>query len=273
MKTTISQKIKLGGFTLLGILILIGGIFSIGSKKNMFSRNFLIFGMFKNISGLQVGNVVRFAGINIGSVTSINIENDTTIRIGMRLKEKVHPFLKKDAMASIGTDGLMGDKLVNISPGFGKENRLLEHRGYIRTVNPVEFDKIINRISNVADNAEMITSSLANISKQINSGKGSIGRLIYSDSLERGIEGTVKSAHETIKSAHATLNTVHEAAKSAHETIDKAQVGVESFNQNMEAMKHNILLKGYYKKQARRQAKEREKGDAKEQEEENGKKR
>jgi phospholipid/cholesterol/gamma-HCH transport system substrate-binding protein len=240
MKATASQKIRIGIFTIAGFAILLGGLFVIGSKRNMFAKTFVIYGVFRNIGGLQIGNNVRFAGINVGTVKGINIENDTSVQVMMALKEKVHPFVKEDAMASIGTDGLMGDKLVNISPGH-EGGRLIADGGRINAANAVEYDKIINKISHVADNAEIITASLAGIATQINSGKGSIGRLIYSDTLERGLERTVRSAHETINAAHATVNT--------------AQKGVEGFQENMEAMKHNFLLRGYYKKKAKQERK------------------
>ena len=142
------------------------------------------------------------------------------------------PFLKNDAVASIGSDGLMGDKLVTISPGETGD-KLLERGGQIMTTNPVDFDKIIARISHVADNAELITTSLATISSQISGGKGSIGKLIFSDSLERGLVGTVKAARETMTSA---------------------KKGTEGFSENMDALKHNFLLKGYFRKKAREKA-------------------
>jgi len=231
MKATIAQKMKIGVVTIIGILTLFAAIIIIGSKKDMFGVTYPIYGNFKNVGGLQIGNNVRFSGIDIGTVTGINIENDSTVKVTMRLKEKVRKYLKNDAMASIGTDGLMGDKLINITPGPVGDHPL-EIGGQIKTANPVEFDKIINKISQVADNAKDITESLAGIANQINSGKGSIGRLIYSDSLEKGLEKTVKSAHET---------------------IDSAKSGVEGFKENMTAMKHNFLLKGYYKKKAKQE--------------------
>ncbi|MCD6010351.1 MAG: Mammalian cell entry related domain protein [Flavipsychrobacter sp.] len=236
MKTTVAQKAKIGIFTLVGIMIFIAAIFIIGSKRNMFGNTFNIYGTFKNVGGLQIGNNVRFAGIDMGTVEGINIVNDTTIKVTMRLKRKVLRHLKSDAMASIGSDGLMGDKLINISPGAAGDKPMVEG-GEIQTVTPVEFDKIINRIAQVADNAEMITASLADIAGQVSSGKGSIGRLIYSDELERSLEKTVKSAHQTVRSA---------------------KEGVEGFKENMNAMKSNFLLKGYYKKKERRERKQRE---------------
>lgn len=231
MKATIAQKAKIGVFTLTGIVLLAAGIFLIGEKRNMFGRTFTIYGTFKNIGGLQSGSNVRFAGIDIGTVISITILNDSSIKVGMRLKEKVHPFLKSDAVASIGSDGLMGDKLVNISPGPVGDKPIEKH-GMIATQAPIEFDRIISRISKVADNAESITSSLADMATHINSGKGSIGHLIYSDSLARSLESTVHSARETVTSARK---------------------GAEGFKENMDAMKHNFLLKGYFKKKAKKE--------------------
>ena len=232
MKTTSSQKIKIGIFTVAGIAVLVVGIFIIGNKKNMFGDTFTIYAMFKNVGGLQIGNNIRFAGINVGTVEDIAIENDTTVRVTMRLQSKVHRFLKSDARASIGSDGLMGDKLVTIAPGITGD-KLIAENGAIAATSPVDFDKVIGKLTKVADNAEVITASLASISSEISGGKGSLGRLIYSDSLEKGLQGTVTAAHETMKSVKA---------------------GTEGFSENMQALKHNFLLKGYFKKKAKEKA-------------------
>ena len=128
MKTNASQKIRTGIFAITGILIFVTGIFLIGSKKNMFGDTFMIYGTFNNVGGLEVGNNIRFAGINVGTVDDIRIISDTTIRVDMLMKEDVRPFLKADALASIGGDGLMGDKLITIASGSANEVRLLTKR-------------------------------------------------------------------------------------------------------------------------------------------------
>lgn len=220
--------------------MLVIGIFVIGDKKNMFGDTFSIYGTFKNVGGLQEGNNVRFAGINVGTVESISIVNDTTVRVTMRMESKVHEFLKTDAVASIGSDGLMGDKLITIAPGINGDE--IKRNGQIMTVNPVDFDKIITKITHVADNAEIITASLAGIASQIGAGRGSLGKLIFTDSLERGLVGTVNAAKQTMISAKA---------------------GVAGFDENMTAVRHNFLLKGYFKKKAREKAeKEQQKADS-----------
>jgi len=85
MKTTMSQKTRIGLFTIIGLLILVAGIFIIGKKKNLFGDTFHIYGTFNNVGGLQVGNNIRFAGINVGTVEDISIVSDTMIRVDMVL--------------------------------------------------------------------------------------------------------------------------------------------------------------------------------------------
>src|SRR3954467_4095051 len=117
MRTTSSQKIKIGLFAFAGLLILVLAVFFIGNQKGLFNSTFNVYGRFKNVSGLQVGNNVRFAGINVGVVQSINIVTDSSVRVYLTLNKSVKKFIKKDSKLSIGSDGLMGDKLVVIAPG------------------------------------------------------------------------------------------------------------------------------------------------------------
>src|SRR4051794_1226118 len=117
MKTTPAQKIKIGLFTVAGILVFIFAIFFIGNQKSLFNSTIRVHGTFKNVNGLQVGNNVRFAGINVGVVEDIEIVTDSLVRVDLTINDDVKKFIKKDAKVSIGSDGLMGDKLVLIAPG------------------------------------------------------------------------------------------------------------------------------------------------------------
>jgi phospholipid/cholesterol/gamma-HCH transport system substrate-binding protein len=238
-----SQKIKVGIFTTVTILLLLTGIFLIGRNKSMFRSTIILYGTFKNVGGLMEGNNIRFVGINIGTVESIDILSDTTARVGLRVQEKVRPYIKKGAFASISSEGLMGDKLVAISSGTSS-NAPVNDGDTIGTIEPMQFDKVMDRISSVAENAEVITGELAGIVTQVNTGKGSVGRLLYSDSLAKSLEGTISEAKGTMRSAHK---------------------GAEGFSENMEALKHNFLLRGYFKKKekARKKAEKEEKKEDK----------
>ena len=227
MRTTPSQKIKIGLFVVTGIIVLFLGIFLIGNQKSMFSSTFTVSGTFKNVNGLMVGNNVRFAGINVGVVQGINIESDSTVRVNLTLNESVRKFIKKDSKISIGSDGLMGDKLVVIAPGGVASHEMVANGDKLAAVNPVDIDKIIGKLTKVADNAELITTSLSGIFNDVNHGKGTLGRLLHNDKMAKDLESTVASAKTTVKNVNASTVTLHEDLKAAQS---------------------NFLLKGFFKK-------------------------
>jgi phospholipid/cholesterol/gamma-HCH transport system substrate-binding protein len=226
MKTTSGQKIKIGLFVLVGLVVIFLGIFLIGSQKSMFNSTFSVYGVFKNVNGLMVGNNVRFAGINVGVVEGINIVSDSAVRVDLTLNDNVKKFIKKDAKVSIGSDGLMGDKLVVISPGGSTSRTLVEGGDKLIAVNPLDVDKIINKLTRVADNAEELTSNLTDIVRDINQGKGSLGKLLKNDQIARDLATTVSSAKTTIGNANKTTVTL---------------------NEDLKAAQSNFLLRGFFK--------------------------
>jgi phospholipid/cholesterol/gamma-HCH transport system substrate-binding protein len=230
MKATTGQKIRTGIFALVGIFLLVGAVFLIGKSKNMFGDTFHVYGTFRNVGGLQAGNNIRFVGVNVGTVESIRIISDTEARVDMILEEKVHPYIKSNAIASIGSDGLMGDKLIVISASEDG-TALIKDNARIATTNPTDMGEIVAKMERVADNAEVITAGLADIATQVSGGKGTLGRLLYNDDIADNLEGTV----------------------------DNIKKGTKGFSENMEALKGNFLLRGYYR---RKERKRREKEEA-----------
>ena len=229
-----AQKIRTGAFVLLSLLMLLILIFVIGKQKNMFGGTFYVSTYFKNISGLKEGNYVRFAGINVGTVDNISIINDTTVEVGMILQKEIHPYIRQDVTASIGSDGLMGDKLVVVSAGTFS-SPVVKEGGRVKASNPVDVDRIVSNLSKISDNAEVLTGSLASVMSKINNGEGSFGRLLNSDKLVKNLEGTISSAQQTVGSVQKT-------ASSATET--------------MEAAKHSFLLRGYFKRKEKQRIKD-----------------
>lgn len=235
MKTTTGQKTRIGIFTFIGLLVLVLAIFFIGNQKNLFSSTFTVYGTFKNVNGLQVGNNVRFAGINIGVVRNINIETDSSARVDLTLNNNIKKFVKKDSKMSIGSDGLMGDKLVVIAPGGIVSTQEVQNGGQLASVNPIDIDKIVAKMTKVIDNAETLTGGLSEIVAKVNSGKGSIGRLLNSDKLSKDLEGTVKQAKTTMQNVHNTTTTL---------------------NTDLKAAQSNFLLKGFFNKKAKKAKKD-----------------
>lgn len=219
MATKTNQLIKLGVFVTLAIILLITGIYFIGQKQRMFSDVFSISGIFKNVGGLRTGNNVRFGGINVGIVDNIQIINDTSVKVDMIIEEDVHQFIKKDAEAMIGSEGLMGNKTINISHG-SPNAKPVEPNGFILTRPPVDTDEILAKLKTTADNAATISGGLAVLSENISKGKGTIGKLF--------------------------MDTI--MANQLNQTIVNLKQGTKSFDENMDAAKNSFLLRGAFKK-------------------------
>lgn len=181
MEKSTSQKIRLGVFVIIGLLLFVLAIYFIGNKQKMFGKTNHLEAVFNNVNGLQLGNNVRYSGINVGTVRDIIMENDTMIRIDMIIDKAIFPFIKKDAVATIGSDGLVGNMIINILPGKGME-RSVKPGETIRSQNKIRTDDILNTLSITNKNASKLSVDLLKITNQINNGKGTIG-VLMNDSL------------------------------------------------------------------------------------------
>lgn len=219
MKRTTGNKIRLGVFVSIAVVLFIAGIYFIGAKQQLFSSTFALKGVYKDVGGLLVGNNVRFSGINIGTVESIEIISDTTVVVGMVLEESTRKFIKNDAKAIIGSDGLMGNKVVNILPGTSQSSAINDN-DYIQTAVPVSMDEILYQLKITAQNASAITDNLFAITYSIRSGKGTIGKLF--------------------------MDTVF--AENLDQAVLNIRQGTKGFEQNMDAAKNSFLLRGVLKK-------------------------
>jgi phospholipid/cholesterol/gamma-HCH transport system substrate-binding protein len=222
-------KIRLGLFVVIGLALFMLAIFLIGKQKNLFDPVFKLTSTFRNVSGLQVGNSVRFSGINVGTVDNILIINDSTVKVDLLIKNDVKKFIKTDCQASIGSEGLIGDKLVVISQGQNTNKEVKEGQ-MLKSSEPVETDAIIASLQVTAENFEVISDNLAQVMVKINSGKGTLGRLIQDTTI----------------------------AQNLNQTIVNLKKGTKGLDENMEAAKHNFLLKGYFKKKAKEAEKKKE---------------
>ena len=177
MEKTTSQKIRLGFFVIIGLLLFILVIYFVGNKQKMFGKTNHLEAVFNNVNGLQLGNNVRYSGINVGTVLGIQMENDSVIRVDMIIDKAIFPYIKKDAVATISSDGLVGNMIINILPGKGMEPSV-EPGDEIRSKNKVRTDDILNTLSVTNSNTLKLSFDLLKITKQINEGKGTVGALL-----------------------------------------------------------------------------------------------
>ncbi len=190
MKKNSTNKIKLGIFVSLGLVVLILAIYFIGEKQLLFKNTFRLSAIFEDVGGLQAGNNVRLSGINIGTIESISLVSDTTVRVDIVIDESSRKFIKKDAVATIGSEGLIGNKVLVINPGTGGK-KSIENNDRIQTSQPIDVDDIMLSLKTTIDNTALITGDLAKISTNIESGKGTIGRLMMDQTWRENIQATI----------------------------------------------------------------------------------
>lgn len=326
MATRTINNIKLGVFVVAGLLLLVFGLYMIGKDSNLFGRNFQLRVQFENVQGLTTGNNVRYAGIQVGTVKRVKILSDTLIEVTMLIQEKMKPFIHKNDLVNITTDGLMGNKLINIIPA--KDNAALVNDGDIlpaKQANSTEtmletLNKTNNNIAAISEDLrltvqrinssralwgilddpslpENLKSSLKNIRQatggandlvmdlttiigDIKNGKGSLGIILtdtaiaynlkvaiskiqlVSDNANRLAEelsDITKGVNEDIKNGKGTVNALLKDAAlttKLNNSLSNIEEGTASFNQSMEALKHNFLLRGYFKKQEKKRKKD-----------------
>ena len=152
---------KLGIFVIIGIVLFIVTIYFVGINRNLFGSNFSLKSEFKNVGGLKEGSNVRLSGITIGTVSKINFISDSLVLVKMLLKKDVQQYIKTDAIASIGSDGLVGDKILIISPGTSSK-KTVKNNDLIQSFVTIEIEDIMRSVQKSANNAEIITKQLIN---------------------------------------------------------------------------------------------------------------
>ena len=291
------RKILLGLFIVLGAALFIVAIFIIGSKENLFTDTFTLHSEFETVSGLTEGNSVRFAGINVGSVEKIEIQGSNKVLVTMTVESNVKRFIKKDSEVTIGSEGLVGNKIVTISGGTATHSSV-DSDDYLKSVKPVDIGDILNNLNESTKEAEIISKEITDIATKVNEGQGTLGQLVNNASLYNTIDSTMRSFASytgtinqllyktsgtidqisqdideftyqirliTIDIADITrkinsseslvgtlltdtsfANNLKQVIINANQTTSNLERGSMGFYQNMEALKHNFLFKGYF---------------------------
>jgi phospholipid/cholesterol/gamma-HCH transport system substrate-binding protein len=282
-------KARLGLFIAGGTMLFFLAIFLIGKQKNLFNPVFKLTSTFKNISGLQVGNNIRFAGIIVGTVDDIRIINDSSVMVDMSIKKNVNQFIKSDCTVTIGSEGLIGDKLMIITQG-SVDAPLAKNGQQLASKDPVELDAIMSNLQETAVNAQAISKQIETLMVNLNSNKGMLGRLMTDSSLVHNLDQTLTSLKNSSRGLDESMNLVTKnlltslqvsAANTETSSKQLAEImlkinsgdgtlgrlindttiiqnleqimvnlkkGSESLDEDLNAAKENILLREYFKK-------------------------
>jgi phospholipid/cholesterol/gamma-HCH transport system substrate-binding protein len=325
MKTQNSESVRLGLFVLTGLALLILTLYFIGKNKGIFSDNFELKTRFKTVNGLVTGSNVRYAGIDVGAVKSVVFLNDTSIEITMNVDKKMLKIIRTNALTSLGTDGLIGNRVINIMSTKGRA-RLVMEGDYLRSKEDVNTDGMIRTLDqtnkNIAAIAEDLRVTVHHISTSAQLSEllddpslsmnlkasllhlnettqktsqlmSDVGQTYHSIAMRKGtvvsvladttmakqfnqvlsdmkkIEGSANLLTQKINQLadqvdndynqqQGMVNTLLKDTLSAsrlRNTLDHVEKGTDAFQQNMEALKHNFLLRGYFKREEKKKAK------------------
>lgn len=201
---------RLGIFIFLGTVFLVISIFLIGNKESLFVDTINVKTYFDTIEGLKTGAPIRLSGYDIGSVSNIHLAPDTTGRVlvEMKIDKDVIHFIRLDSEASIETEGLVGKKIVTVTPGSA-DAEFITNGGILLAKTPINMTKIISETQAVISYMKDITKDFSEIVAKINSGDGTIGKLISDDRL---YESTVNIAGTTNESLKAITQRVGEVS-------------------------------------------------------------
>lgn len=189
MKEQSANRAKLGVFVLAATLFLVLGLYYIGSKRNIFHSTIDVSANFNNVGGLLPGNNVRFNGINVGTISKVYAISDTTIKVEFTLDERVTRYISKDAVAAIGTDGLLGNKLINISAGK-KNLSPIESGDVLVTLPALQMDNALRTLTATNNNLQVITDNLKDVSENFNR-NNSLWRLLSDTTLAESVKGAI----------------------------------------------------------------------------------
>ena len=327
MKSNSGQNLKLGILIVAGLTIFTLGVYFIGNKQNLFGDSIMLSSVFKNVNGLQLGNNVRYSGVNVGTVKDIKFLNDTAICVDMLIDRESGNLIKHSSLATINSDGLVGSMVLNILPNSEVSSRTIKEGDTLESLSQVATADMLNTLNQTNENAALLTADLLKITNSINAGEGVLGDLLKNETLAQNIQESAANLNETTSSAREGLNKLNRilnavdyensvaglllsdstAQKSFSNIIedlkitssqikeissdlgefsnslnsergalnyvvkdtsfvnhlDESMQNIEEatfrFNQNMEALKHNILFRGYFRKLERQKAREEKK--------------
>lgn len=324
MKTSKNTKaVIVGLFSIVGIGIFIVGVFTLGGQHSLFVSTISVNALFSDVSGLQKGDNVWYEGVKVGTVKSVLLSGKSHVEVKMNIEKKACAYIHNDAKVKIGSDGLIGNRIVLIVGG-STESPLIQDGDIILADKALTTDDLVNTLQKNNLNLLDITSDLKTVSKRIVNGEGTIGKLLKNDSLLNNLQNVVSivkqaslntrqitSNLETYTSKfetkgsftndlvsdtvifyelRATVTQIQEISKTIAVVANNLQTASEGLNdssktagalihsketadniktilinlksssrkldEDLEALQHNFLLKGFFRKKAKQEAKE-----------------
>jgi phospholipid/cholesterol/gamma-HCH transport system substrate-binding protein len=206
------KNLRLGIFVTVGTLLFVATLYIIGLRKNVFGPTLKITAKFKNVNGLMEGNNVRFGGVDVGTIDQVIIASDSDIRVDMRINHRAQQHLRKNYIAAIGTDGLMGNRLVNIVASEGTAP-IISNGDILESINPMETEEMLRAFNATGKNMKTITDNLSAITSKLKE-NNSVWDLLGSKVIAGNIESAITNFKNTGKNAEAFSRNIEQLSES-----------------------------------------------------------
>ncbi len=195
------RNITVGIFVLLGIIIFVAGIFVLGGQQKRFTKSIKIIAVFNDVGGLKAGNNVWFSGVKIGTVKRISFYGTAQVEVDMNIEESSQQFIRKDANATISSDGLIGNKIVVITGGTTSHPEV-EDGDRLKTVAALSSDQILETLQENNNNLLRVTKDFKELVGNLRKGKGTVGAVltdsIVADNFKRAMRNLERASDNTV---------------------------------------------------------------------------
>lgn len=191
-KAHTNRPVWVGLFVLVGILFLIAGILMIGNLHETFKRKIQVFTLFDDVNGLQAGNNIWFSGVKIGTVSKLKFYSKSRVEVTMKVETNAQQYIHQDAMVKIGSDGLIGNRILVIYGGTSSFPPVKEG-DTLHVEKAISTEDMMSMLQENNKNLLAITSDFKQISKSLASGEGSVGKLLKDETLYNNMNSAAVS--------------------------------------------------------------------------------
>lgn len=209
MRTTSNRRaVIVGIFIVLALAIFVWTILTLGSQKSTFEKTITVKTYFQNVNGLQKGNNIWFSGVKVGTIDDVSLIGNGKVEVDMTIEQKSVPYIHKNAKAKLSSDGLIGNKIIEIYGG-SSQAPAIEDGDVLNNEELLSTDQMMATLSKNNDNLLAITDNLKTISNKMAAGQGSVGKLLndqtFYDELNKTV-ATLRSASANLQQLSANVN-------------------------------------------------------------------
>jgi len=233
-------QLRVGALVLVSLTVFAIGVFFISGQVGFFTRKYTLKTYFSGAAGLREGSQVRLAGVPVGVVQRIRIssylEPERAVEVLMRVPLSYQREIRVDSEARLATAGLLGEAFVDITRGR-PDQPIVADGGEVKSVEEADIKRIVQNTNDVISNLRVLSTKLNDITNQIQSGQGSMGKLIYDQALYNRLNETTGSVQRLVTRVERGEGTLGKLM--SDETLYQRTVAtIDRLNQVVDDVQH-----------------------------------